>query len=98
MVEEAALERLDTHRSVGISHSDGNSFIPCRIDSKFHNDFYFDCLKSFEQLLNMENQILQGQLSTIGVNIIKIIQLLLFIVIFARLYIHLLLTRRIMIL
>jgi hypothetical protein len=36
---------LDTHRSVGISHSDGNSFIPCRIDSKFHNDFYFDCLK-----------------------------------------------------
>jgi hypothetical protein len=30
---------LDTYRSVGISHSDGDSIILCKIDSKFHKIF-----------------------------------------------------------
>ena len=75
---------LDTHRSVGISHSAVNSIIPCRIDSKFRNDLYFDCSKSFEQLLNGKIKS-SKELSSISVNITKIIQLLLlFIVIFAQ--------------
>jgi hypothetical protein len=30
-----------------------NNNIPCKIASKFHIDFYSDCLKSFEQLLHI---------------------------------------------